>query len=146
MINILNLWRHLLTTAENEESYRLINSAHITRVEGDLSTTTLPNLSEFGTSIHALEKKEITALENAEKSIRALNFNVSPEIQALYDRLLFMYVLLAETLIVANVSVKSTLTLPPPRNASSTCPHLVQFSLPLGRRIQHYSLGNIQNR
>ena len=73
----------------------MINSVHITRVEGDLSTTTLPNLSEFGTSIHALEKKEITALENAEKSIRALNFNVSPEIQALYDRLLFMYVLLA---------------------------------------------------
>ena len=34
---------------ENEESYRLINSAHITRIEGDLSTTTLPDLAEFGT-------------------------------------------------------------------------------------------------
>ena len=71
----------------------MINSAHITRVEGDLSTTTLPDLAEFGTSIHALEKKEMTALESAEKSINALNFNVSPEIQALYDRLSFMYVL-----------------------------------------------------
>lgn len=91
-----------LATAENEKSYRLINSAHITRVEGDLSTTTLPDLAEFGTSIHALEKKEMTALESAEKSINALNFNVSPEIQALYDRLSFMYV--GSTLITNNMS------------------------------------------
>ena len=42
-------------------------------------------------SLHALEKKEISCHESAEKSIAALNFNVSPEIQALYDRLSFIF-------------------------------------------------------
>ena len=42
-------------------------------------------------SIHALEKKEMACHESAEKSIAALNFNVSPEIQALYDRLSFIF-------------------------------------------------------
>jgi hypothetical protein len=41
-------------------------------------------------SVQAIEKKESMALDAAEKSISALNFSVSPEIQTLFDRLAFM--------------------------------------------------------
>jgi hypothetical protein len=41
-------------------------------------------------SVQALEKKEIVALDAAEKSISSLNFSVSQEIQTLFDRLAFM--------------------------------------------------------
>jgi hypothetical protein len=48
----------------------------------------------FYFSLNALEKQEQRALENAEKKIATLNFSVSPDIQTLFDRLNFMYVLI----------------------------------------------------
>jgi hypothetical protein len=74
----------------NEESFRMINHSQITRIEGDISTTPVPDVTEFGIRVNALERKEQQALENAEKSLSALNFDVTPNIQTLYDRLSFM--------------------------------------------------------
>ena len=42
-------------------------------------------------SPQALEKKEQQALDQAEKQILSVNLNVSGEVQALFDRLSFMY-------------------------------------------------------
>ena len=76
----------------NEESYRMISHSQVARIEGDMSAIPVPDVTEFGIRVNTLEKKEHAALENAEKSIKALNFDVSPNIQTLYDRLSFMYV------------------------------------------------------
>ena len=76
----------------NEESYRMISHSQVARIEGDMSAIPVPDVTEFGIRVNSLEKKEQVALDNAEKSINALNFDVSPNIQTLYDRLSFMYV------------------------------------------------------
>lgn len=41
-------------------------------------------------SLNALQKREMTSLENAEQSLANLNFDVSEEIQTLYDKLSFL--------------------------------------------------------
>jgi hypothetical protein len=74
----------------NEETFQMISNSQILQIEGDLSGTKVPDVSELGIRLHSLDKKEQLALEQAEKSISALNFNVSPAIQTLYDRLHFM--------------------------------------------------------
>lgn len=73
-----------------EESYRLICHSQVAHIEGDISAIPVPDVTEFGIRVNTLEKKENVALENAEKSMKALNFDVSPSIQTLYDRLSFM--------------------------------------------------------
>ena len=74
----------------DQESFRMISHSQISSIEGDISATPVPDVTEFGIRINTLEKKEQFALDNAEKSISALNFEVSPSIQTLYDRLSFM--------------------------------------------------------
>jgi hypothetical protein len=74
----------------NEETFQMISNSQILQIEGDISGTNVPDVSELGIKLHSLDKKEQLALEQAEKSISALNFNVSPAIQTLYDRLHFM--------------------------------------------------------
>ena len=78
----------------NEETFRMISHSQIDRIEGDISAIPVPDVTEFGIRVTSLEKKEQVAHDNAEKSISALNFDVSPNIQTLYDRLSFMYVLI----------------------------------------------------
>lgn len=41
-------------------------------------------------SFSSLDKYEMRAFDQAEKALSALNFNVTPEIQNLFDRLNFM--------------------------------------------------------
>ena len=52
----------------------------------------MPIFIRFIISIQALEKRERIATEQAEKQLLALNINVAPEVQALFDRLNFMCV------------------------------------------------------
>lgn len=75
---------------KNEESFRMINHSQISKIEGNISNTPEPDVSEYGILITSLEKKEILALEHAEKNIAAINFEVGSNIQTLYDRLSFM--------------------------------------------------------
>ena len=77
----------------NEDSFRMISHSQIDHIEGDISAIPVPDVTEFGIRVNSLEKKEQVALDNAEKRISALNFDVSPNIQTLYDRLSFMYVI-----------------------------------------------------
>lgn len=74
----------------DEESFRMISHSQISSIEGDISATPVPDVTEFGMRVNSIEKKEHIALDNAEKSISALNFDVSPNIQTLYDRLCFL--------------------------------------------------------
>lgn len=74
----------------DQESFRMISHSQISSIEGDISASPVPDVTEFGIRINSLEKKEQFALDNAEKSISALNFEVSPNTQTLYDRLSFM--------------------------------------------------------
>jgi hypothetical protein len=74
----------------NEESFRMISHSQISSIEGDISATPVPDVTEFGIRLNSLEKKEQCALDNAEKSLSALNFGVERDIQTLYDRLSFM--------------------------------------------------------
>ena len=66
--------------------YTLVNAAHISSVDGDLSVPS-PNTSAMGVSTSNLEKREDVALRQAERKLTNINNNVTPTEQQLFDRM-----------------------------------------------------------
>lgn len=72
---------------EHEGSrYTLVNAAHISSLDGDLSVPT-PNTAAMGVSTSNLEKREDVALRQAERKLTNINNNVTPTEQQLFDRM-----------------------------------------------------------
>jgi len=66
--------------------YTLVNAAHISSVDGDLSAPS-PNTAAMGASTSNLEKREDVALRQAERKLTNINNNVTPTEQQLFDRM-----------------------------------------------------------
>ncbi len=73
-----------------DNSYNMIHGNLITAIEGDTGDFKPPSSKDIGMSVVPMEKvnqKEIEALMKAEEEVTALNLNVDPKVQALFDRL-----------------------------------------------------------
>lgn len=71
-------------------SYNMIRGDVITLIEGDTGDFKPPSSKDIGMTVIPIEKvaqKEHAALVKAEEEVGALNFNVDPQVQALFDRL-----------------------------------------------------------
>jgi len=77
----------LKTGDEGSSSYRIIIPSQITQIEGDLASVAIPDLSTLGINLAALEKKETSALKEAERNFASINLKVNQDIQSLFDRL-----------------------------------------------------------
>lgn len=106
---IRHIWLILNSIPGNDKSFQLIPPHSIASIDGDLPVV-LDDQADFSSfeyvfccdtlqtlflnnhfSPQKLEKKEQHALEQAERQMASINLNVSGEVQALFDRLSFMY-------------------------------------------------------
>mmetsp|Transcript_20371 Transcript_20371/g.37821 ORF Transcript_20371/g.37821 Transcript_20371/m.37821 type:complete len:160 (-) Transcript_20371:107-586(-) len=75
---------------EQADEFKFVFPSQLGKVEGDVSKCVKGD-EALSLQVKSLEKREQASLESSEQSIASLNFSVSPEVQAIYDRIEFLY-------------------------------------------------------
>jgi hypothetical protein len=77
-----------LVLDQGEGRYVLLNPSKVSKVEGEgAGVMPLPDVAALGVGIGNMEKREQQAINAAEKQIEALNSNVTPLQQTLFDKI-----------------------------------------------------------
>mmetsp|Transcript_3711 Transcript_3711/g.3848 ORF Transcript_3711/g.3848 Transcript_3711/m.3848 type:complete len:169 (-) Transcript_3711:141-647(-) len=79
---------------QNDSKFSIINPENIQQIEGEIPSVPSEDVPQSITNpqaLQGLEKQEARSLHQAEKKISEMNNRVSPEVQALFDRLNFIY-------------------------------------------------------
>ena len=77
-----------LVVDQGEGRYVLLNPSKVSKVEGEgVGVMPLPDVAALGVGIGNMDKREQQAINAAEKQLDALNSNVSPLQQTLFDKI-----------------------------------------------------------